>query len=115
LVLDSVSFALPLLFGDKVTMLPYTSAMTLLEKLEPASESYLAGPIFWKSKGRLTCQDQSPLCGMVCLLGDAAHPMMPDQNQGFSQAIEDAGALGLIFWKEHAKVIGQKVRLGLEL
>src|SRR3954452_23286729 len=55
-------------------------------ELEPASESYLAGPIFWKSKGRLTCQDQSLLCGMVCFLGDAAHPMISDQNQGFAQA-----------------------------
>lgn len=34
--------------------------------------------------------------GRVCLLGDAAHPMMPDQNQGFSQAVEDAGALYLL-------------------
>jgi salicylate hydroxylase len=41
--------------------------------------------------------------------------MMPDQNEGFSQAIEDARALGLIFSKEHARVVGQNVRLGLEL
>jgi salicylate hydroxylase len=33
----------------------------------------------------------------VCLLGDAAHPMMPDQSQGACMAIEDAGALGIIF------------------
>ncbi|OOF91770.1 hypothetical protein ASPCADRAFT_9189 [Aspergillus carbonarius ITEM 5010] len=35
--------------------------------------------------------------GKVCLLGDAAHPMMPDQSQGSCMAFEDAGALGLIF------------------
>lgn len=35
--------------------------------------------------------------GKVCLLGDAAHPMMPDQSQGACQAMEDAGALGLVF------------------
>ncbi|GAB7356232.1 hypothetical protein MBLNU459_g7051t1 [Dothideomycetes sp. NU459] len=35
--------------------------------------------------------------GKVCLLGDAAHPMLPDQSQGACQAMEDAGALGLIF------------------
>lgn len=40
---------------------------------------------------------------------------MPEQNEVPSQAIEDAGALGLIFLKEHARVVGQNVRLGLEL
>ncbi|KAL4890557.1 hypothetical protein BDV59DRAFT_91383 [Aspergillus ambiguus] len=35
--------------------------------------------------------------GKVCLLGDAAHPMMPDQSQGSCMAFEDAGALGYIF------------------
>ena len=38
--------------------------------------------------------------GRVALLGDAAHPMLPDQTQGHSQAIEDAAALGLVF-SEH--------------
>lgn len=37
--------------------------------------------------------------GVVGLLGDAAHPMLPDQNQSFCQAIEDAAALGLVFGK----------------
>ncbi|KAI9927269.1 hypothetical protein MW887_003656 [Aspergillus wentii] len=37
--------------------------------------------------------------GRVCLLGDAAHPMMPDQSQGSCMAFEDAGASGLIFHK----------------
>ncbi|KAK4496710.1 hypothetical protein PRZ48_012693 [Zasmidium cellare] len=35
--------------------------------------------------------------GRCALLGDAAHPMLPDQSQGACQAIEDAGALGIIF------------------
>lgn len=33
----------------------------------------------------------------VALLGDAAHPMMPDQSQGAVAAFEDSGALGYIF------------------
>ncbi|CAG8048892.1 unnamed protein product [Penicillium olsonii] len=37
--------------------------------------------------------------GKVCLLGDAAHPMMPDQSQGSCMAFEDAGALGLVLHK----------------
>ena len=39
--------------------------------------------------------------GRTSLLGDAAHPMMPDQSQGACQAIEDAAALGLIFSPEY--------------
>ncbi|PLB46344.1 FAD/NAD(P)-binding domain-containing protein [Aspergillus steynii IBT 23096] len=35
--------------------------------------------------------------GRTGLLGDAAHPMLPDQSQGACQAIEDAAALGIIF------------------
>ena len=35
--------------------------------------------------------------GVTCIMGDAAHPMMPDQSQGACQAIEDAAALGIIF------------------
>ncbi|KAK7431948.1 hypothetical protein QQZ08_001567 [Neonectria magnoliae] len=37
--------------------------------------------------------------GVVCLLGDAGHPMMPHQSQGACMAIEDAAALGIIFNK----------------
>lgn len=33
----------------------------------------------------------------ACILGDAAHPMMPHQSQGACMAIEDAAALGIIF------------------
>lgn len=34
--------------------------------------------------------------GSACLLGDAAHPMMPTQAQGAAQAIEDAWYLGRV-------------------
>lgn len=34
-------------------------------------------------------------------MGDAAHPMMPDQSQGACMAIEDAAALGIVFSKKH--------------
>ncbi|KAG7445926.1 salicylate hydroxylase [Guyanagaster necrorhizus] len=33
----------------------------------------------------------------ACILGDAAHPMMPHQSQGACMAIEDAASLGIIF------------------
>lgn len=36
-------------------------------------------------------------------MGDAAHPMMPDQSQGACQAIEDSAALGLVFSKRNFK------------
>ncbi|KAJ5715638.1 uncharacterized protein N7483_012819 [Penicillium malachiteum] len=51
--------------------------------------------------------------GKVCLLGDAAHPMMPDQSQGSCMAFEDAGAVGLIFNKNFRNDYG--VGEGLEL
>lgn len=37
--------------------------------------------------------------GVVCVMGDAAHPMVPHQSQGACMAIEDAGCLGTIFDK----------------
>ncbi|KAL9531073.1 FAD-dependent monooxygenase [Sphaerulina musiva] len=37
----------------------------------------------------------------ACIMGDAAHPMMPDQSQGACMALEDSAALGLIFSKEY--------------
>lgn len=40
--------------------------------------------------------------GRTCILGDAAHPMLPDQSQGACQAIEDAGALGIIFSRRYS-------------
>lgn len=35
--------------------------------------------------------------GRTCIMGDAAHPMMPDQSQGACQSLEDAAAIGIIF------------------
>jgi salicylate hydroxylase len=50
--------------------------------------------------------------GKVTLLGDAAHPMLPDQSQGACQAIEDAGALGIVFSKKYSDLdIGQRLNL----
>ncbi|KAG5654807.1 hypothetical protein KAF25_004693 [Fusarium avenaceum] len=40
--------------------------------------------------------------GRCTLLGDAAHPMMPDQSQGACMAIEDAGALGILFSERYS-------------
>lgn len=40
--------------------------------------------------------------GLTCILGDAAHPMLPDQSQGACQAIEDAAALGVIFGQKYS-------------
>lgn len=37
----------------------------------------------------------------VCLIGDAAHPMMPHQSQGACMAIEDAACLGIVFSKKY--------------
>ncbi|KAK7517911.1 uncharacterized protein IWZ02DRAFT_447470 [Phyllosticta citriasiana] len=51
--------------------------------------------------------------GRTCIMGDAAHPMMPDQSQGACQAIEDAAALGLIFGPEHG--FTQDVNAGLKM
>lgn len=47
----------------------------------------------------------------VALLGDAAHPMMPDQSQGAVAAFEDAGALGYIFSSEFSLGIADRLRL----
>ncbi|KAK7214372.1 hypothetical protein V2G26_002375 [Clonostachys chloroleuca] len=52
---------------------------------------------------RLWLHEPYPLWqkGVTCIIGDAAHPMMPDQSQGACQAIEDSGALGLVFSKQN--------------
>ncbi|TFK29265.1 salicylate hydroxylase [Coprinopsis marcescibilis] len=50
----------------------------------------------------------------TCLLGDAAHPMMPHQSQGACQAIEDAGALGIIFSSKYPEFT-RDVEAGLRL
>lgn len=69
---------------------------------------------------RLWVHDPYPYIqsGNTCLLGDAAHPMMPHQSQGACMAIEDAAALGLLFDKRYfsgdiaqALAVYQEVRL----
>ncbi|OJI99629.1 hypothetical protein ASPVEDRAFT_26418 [Aspergillus versicolor CBS 583.65] len=52
-------------------------------------------------------------CGRTCIMGDAAHPMLPDQSQGACQAIEDAAALGVIFSREYT--FTNDVNAGLQL
>ncbi|KAL6696608.1 hypothetical protein J3F84DRAFT_303256 [Trichoderma pleuroticola] len=50
--------------------------------------------------------------GRCCLLGDAAHPMMPDQSQGACMALEDAGALGILFSDKYAHLsIPEKLQM----
>jgi salicylate hydroxylase len=53
---------------------------------------------------RLYNHDEYPywVKGRVALLGDAAHPMVPDQSQGACMAIEDAGALGIVFSEKYS-------------
>ncbi|CAF3266067.1 unnamed protein product [Rotaria sp. Silwood2] len=53
--------------------------------------------------------------GRVALLGDAAHPMLPDQSQGSCMAIEDAAALALIFSPEYWGKTVHTVEHGLQL
>jgi salicylate hydroxylase len=49
-------------------------------------------------------------------MGDAAHPMMPDQSQGACQAIEDAAALGIVFSKDYSFANSvEDVRNGLQV
>jgi salicylate hydroxylase len=63
---------------------------------------------------RLYNHDEYPFWtrGKCTLLGDAAHPMVPDQSQGACMAIEDAGALGIIFSPKYSHLTVQQ-RLGL--
>jgi salicylate hydroxylase len=50
--------------------------------------------------------------GKVALLGDAAHPMVPDQSQGACMAIEDAGALGIVFSPKYSHLdVPKKLQL----
>ncbi|TWU75870.1 hypothetical protein ED733_005569 [Metarhizium rileyi] len=50
--------------------------------------------------------------GKCCLLGDAAHPMMPDQSQGACMALEDAAALGILFSPKYVDLdVAEKLRL----
>ncbi|ODV84124.1 hypothetical protein CANARDRAFT_8802 [[Candida] arabinofermentans NRRL YB-2248] len=49
--------------------------------------------------------------GKVCMIGDAIHPMMPDQSLGAVMAVEDSFALGYIFSKEFNFTIDQGLKI----
>ena len=54
----------------------------------------------------------------LVLLGDSAHPMLPNQGQGASQCIEDAGALGILFSNmpdKSQKTIASRLELFVKL
>ncbi|KAF4218734.1 hypothetical protein CNMCM6457_003640 [Aspergillus fumigatiaffinis] len=51
--------------------------------------------------------------GRTCIMGDAAHPMLPDQSQGACQAIKDAGALGVVFSRDYT--FTNDITAGLQL
>lgn len=54
--------------------------------------------------------------GTTCILGDAAHPMMPDQSQGACMALEDAAALGIIYSRKYGFTTSKNdVARGLQL
>jgi salicylate hydroxylase len=59
----------------------------------------LAGAIVRPTKWGLYDRDAlvTWVQGRVCLLGDAAHPMLPTFGQGAAQSFEDAAALGSAF------------------
>ncbi|MCC6435364.1 MAG: FAD-dependent monooxygenase, partial [Acidimicrobiales bacterium] len=59
----------------------------------------LAGAIVHPTKWGLYDRDalETWISGRICLLGDAAHPMLPTFGQGAAQAFEDAAALGSAF------------------
>jgi salicylate hydroxylase len=59
----------------------------------------LAGAIVRPTKWGLYDRDalETWVQGRICLLGDAAHPMLPTFGQGAAQSFEDAAALGSAF------------------
>lgn len=59
----------------------------------------LAGAMVRPTKWGLYDRDalETWVQGRICLLGDAAHPMLPTFGQGAAQAFEDAAALGCAF------------------
>ena len=70
---------------------------TLLDRLPPAFRA-VAGPTAPGDLRYDRLVDRDPIApwgdGPITLLGDAAHPMLPQTGQGAAQALEDAVALG---------------------
>lgn len=59
--------------------------------------------------------DRDPLpklqAGRLVVLGDAAHPMRPDHGQGASQAVEDAGVLGVMMENASGPEVPGRLRM----
>ena len=72
-------------------------ARALLDRLPPAFRA-IAAPTAPGDLRHDVLVDRDPIArwgeGPVTLLGDAAHPMLPQTGQGAAQALEDAVALG---------------------
>ncbi len=72
-------------------------ARTLVDRLPPAFRA-IAGPTAPADLRYDALVDRAPISpwgdGPITLLGDAAHPMLPQTGQGAAQALEDAVALG---------------------
>ena len=70
-----------------------------LEAPTETTSSRWPGPSFAQPKWGLYDRDalDTWVQGRVCLLGDAAHPMLPTFGQGAAQSFEDAAALSSAF------------------
>ena len=53
--------------------------------------------------------------GRLVLIGDAAHPMLPNQGMGAGSAMEDSGALGVMFSDVHGNTSKSAIEERLEL
>lgn len=105
--------------GASILSLEGAQLARALERLRPAAELRAlieAGASWrhWPLFGRPPLESWSQ--GVVTLLGDAAHPMLPFLAQGAAQAIEDAEALGHAFLQlgataETAFVAYEKARI----
>jgi len=70
----------------------FPPAREVLEKSTPPWRRTLRNAVSL-SPGRWVSSDRVLGAGRICLLGDAAHPILPNLGQGACQAIEDAAAL----------------------
>lgn len=89
--------------GFQFAEVPVSDMMAgLYSRLDPKCQELLKNSID-RMPWRLYVHQPYPSWhkGKVCILGDAAHPMMPHQSQGACMALEDAAALGTIFGKDY--------------